>query len=153
VNGAQDLIEPELTTAGWQVAVQPEYYGMLAFAKLTPPGSRILGVSDLDTDGLLAWAVETPQHTEHIVVTNFGSYAQRVAISAARTKGPATTEVLKDSAGTLTATTGVTLGGQAISPQTGQLIGTPVTARVRRKRGAYDVNLAPATATILTVDR
>jgi hypothetical protein len=152
-NTAQNLIQPEDTAAGWEVAVQPEYYGMLAFANLTPPGSRILGVSDLDAAGLLAWAVETPQHTEHVVVTNVAGYAQRVAIDAAGTSGAATTEVLKDSSDTLTATTGVTLGGQTISPQTGQLTGTPVSSAVKPNHGAYDLKIAPATATILTVNR
>jgi hypothetical protein len=152
-NGAQNLIEPTDTAAGWQVAVQPEYYGMLAFAQLTPPGSRIVGVEPLSTDGLLAWAVETPQHTEHVIVTNVAAYPQHVAIQAAGAKGPGTTEVLKDSADTLTATTGVTLGGQSISPQTGQLTGTPIRSRVKRHQGAYDLDIAPATATILTVNR
>lgn len=150
-NTAQNLIQPTFTTAGWQVTVQPEYYGMLAFAQLTPPGSRILGVSDLSTPGLIAWAVETPQHTEHIVVTNVADYAQGVAIQAPGTTGPATTEVLKDSTGQLTATTGVTLGGQTISPQTGQLTGTPISSRVKRTHGVYDISVAPASATILTV--
>ncbi|HEX3617629.1 MAG TPA: hypothetical protein VHU61_13880 [Solirubrobacteraceae bacterium] len=153
VKGAQDLIEPADTSSGWQVTVQPEYYGMLAFARLTPPGSRILGVTPLSTDGLLAWAVETPQHTEHVVVTNVAAYPQQVAIQAAGTKGPATTEVLKDASDTLTATTGVTLGGQTLSPQTGELTGTPVTTRVKKRGGAYDLDIAPASATILTVAR
>jgi hypothetical protein len=152
-NTAQNLIQPVDTASGWQVTVQPEYYGMLAFARLTPPGSRILGVEPLSTAGLLAWAVETPQHTENVVVTNVAGYAQKVAIQAAGARGPATTEVLKDSTGTLTATTGVTLGGQTVSPLTGQLTGTPITSTVRQRFGAYDVNVAPASATILSVRR
>ena len=150
-NTAQNLIQPAETATGWQVTVQPEYYGMLAFAQLTPPGSRILGMLPLSTPGLLAWAVKTPQHTENVVVTNVADYAQRVAIQAPGAKGPATTEVLRDSTGLLTATTGVTLGGQTISPQTGQLTGTPIRSQVKRKSGAYDITVAPASATILSV--
>ena len=124
-NTAQNLIQPTATASGWQVTVQPEYYGMLAFAQLTPPGSRILGVSTLPS-GLFAWAVQTPQHTVNIVVTNVTSRAHRFAILPAGASGTAVTEALSSAAGGLAATTGVTLGGQAISPQTGQMTGTPV---------------------------
>lgn len=151
-NTAQNLIQPTLTATGWQVTVQPEFYGMLAFAQLTPPGSHILGISSTPTNAL-AWAVETPQHTENIVLTNPMSKPERIAVRAAGVRGPATTEVLGNSAGQLTATTGVTLGGQTIDPTTGQLSGTAVRARIMPHDGIYDVVVAPASATILTVDR
>jgi hypothetical protein len=150
-NTAQNLIQPTDTSSGWQVTVQPEYYGMLAFAQLTPPGSRILSVSNI-RNGLLAWAVRTPKGTTNIVVTNVTSRAQRVAIRAADAKGPAVTEALASSSGTLDATTGVTLGGRTISPQTGQLTGTQVTSRVVPDKDVYNISVAPASATILSVN-
>jgi hypothetical protein len=149
-NTAQNLIQPTATASGWQVTVQPEYYGMLAFAQLTPPGSRILGVSTMP-NGLLAWAVKTPEHTVNIVVTNVTGDTQRLAIHAAGAKGPGTTEVLASPAGSLAATTGVTLGGQTISPLTGQLTGKQVRSRVRPHDGNYDITVAPASAKILSV--
>jgi hypothetical protein len=149
-NTAQNLIQPADTSSGWQVTVQPEYYGMLAFAQLTPPGSRILGVSTMPS-GLLAWAVQTPAHTVNIVVTNVTDLAQPVAVRAAGAKGPATTEVLRSSTGSLAATTGVTLGGQTISPQTGQLSGTRVSSRVTPHNRVYNITVAPDSATILRV--
>jgi hypothetical protein len=148
-NTAQNLIQPTATASGWQVTVQPEYYGMLAFAQLTPPGSRILGVSTMP-NGVLAWAVKTPEHTVNVVVTNVTNIAQHVAIQPAGAKGTATTEVLS-SPGGLAATTGVTLGGQTISPQTGQLTGPPVRARITPHDGIYDITVAPASAKILSV--
>jgi len=150
-NTAQNLIQPTATTSGWQVTVQPEYYGMLAFAQLTPPGSRILSVLT-QRSGLLAWAVQTPEHTVNIVVTNTTSSAKRVAIQAAGVKGPATTEALANRARRLAAVTGVTLGGQTISPQTGQLTGTQVRSKVTPHGGNYDITVAPASATILSVN-
>ncbi len=150
-NTAQNLIQPMATSSGWQVTVQPEYYGMLAFAQLTPPGSRILNDS-VSPSGLLAWAVRTPTGTENVVVTNVTSRAQRVAIQAAGAKGPATTEALVSSGGSLASAVGVTLGGQTISPQTGQLTGPKVTFRVTPHKGTYDITVAPASATILSVD-
>ena len=149
-NTAQNLIQTTATAAGWQVTVQPEYYGMLAFAQLTPPGSRILSVSNTPS-GLLAWAVQTPEHTVNIVVTNVTDSAENVVVRAAGAKGPAVAEALTSSAGSLTATTGVTLGGQTISPQTGQLTGTPVRSRITPRNGLYDISVAPASAQILRV--
>ncbi len=148
-NTAQNLIQPTATSSGWQVTVQPEYYGMLAFAQLTPPGSRILSITPLP-NGLFAWAAETPAHTVNVVVTNPTSHATRVAIQVAGAKGPGATEALTTAAGKLTATTGVTLGGQTISPQTGQLTGTQARARVAPHDGIYDISVRPASATILS---
>ena len=150
-NTAQNLIQPTATTSGWQVAVQPEYYGMLAFAQLTPPGSRILSVLT-PPSGLLVWAVQTPKRTINIVVTNITSRAKHVAIEAAGARGPAAEEALASSAGGLSATTGVTLGGQTISPLTGQLSGTQVGSKVSPRQGNYDITVAPASATILRVN-
>jgi hypothetical protein len=151
-NTAQNLIQPTATASGWQVAVQPEYYGMLAFAQLTPPGSRILSASTMP-GGPLVWAVQTPAHTVHVVVTNITSSAEHVAVHPAGAKGPAVTETLSSSAGGLAATTGVTLGGQTISPQTGQLTGPQVRSRITPHHGIYSITVAPASATILTVSR
>ena len=147
-NTAQNLIQPTATASGWQVAVQPEYYGMMAFAQLTPPGSRILSVLT-PPSGLLVWAVRTPKRTINVVVTNITKSPKRVAVQAAGATGPATAEALASPAGGLASTTGVTLGGQTISPHTGQLSGTRVRSKVRPHQGNYDITVAPASATIL----
>jgi hypothetical protein len=150
-NTAQNLIQPTATSSGWQVTVQPEYYGMLAFAQLTPPGSRILSITPMP-DGLFAWAAETPARTVNVVVTNPTSRATRVAVQVAGAKGPGVTEALTNPAGKLAATTGVTLGGQTVSPQTGQLTGTQIRTQVAPHKGVYDVTVGPASATILSTD-
>ncbi|MDE3134457.1 MAG: hypothetical protein KGL15_10345 [Acidobacteriota bacterium] len=149
---AQNLIQPTATTSGWQVSVQPEYYGMLAFARLTPPGSRILDASTTPSRaGVLAWAAQTPAHTVNIVVTNTTSQPQPVAVQAGDASGPASAEALIDAAGSLAATSGVTLGGQTISPQTGELTGMPLRSQVTPQDGSYDITVAPASATILSL--
>jgi hypothetical protein len=145
---AQNLIQTKLSSAGWRVTVQPEYYGLLAFAQLTPPGSRILRVSAM-TNGLFAWADRTPQGQRHVVLTNVGSGAASVAVKASGVSGSATVEALRASGG-LKATSGVTLGGQTISPQTGQLTGPLVTASVSPRHGAYDITVPAASAEIVT---
>jgi hypothetical protein len=146
---AQNLIQTDHKAAGWRVYVEPEYYGLLAFAQLTPPGSRILSVSE-PTDGLLTWAVRTPQGQTHVVVTNVGSAAVRVAIHASGAGGNATVETLRAASGGLSAQSGITLGGQTVSPETGKLSGRNVTATVHQKSGDYTVTVPAASAQIVT---
>ncbi len=145
---AQNLIQTNSTAAGWRVLVEPEYYGLLAFAQLTPPGSRILTVSDTTKD-LYAWAVRTPHDQTHVVLTNVGTAAAAVAVKASGATGRATVEALK-AAGGLKASSGVTLGGQRISPSTGQLSGRLVTTNVSARKGVYEVTVPAASAEIVT---
>jgi hypothetical protein len=146
---AQNLIQTDKTHAGWRVYVDPEYYGLMAFAQLTPPGSKMLSVGTMPS-GLYAWADRTPQGQEHVVVTNVGSAPTSVAIPATGAVGAAIAETLSAGSGGLTATSGIKLGGQTISAQTGELTGPLVTKSVSLKNKAYDVTVAPASAVILT---
>jgi hypothetical protein len=146
---AQNLTQTRDTHSGWRVTVQPEYYGLLAFARLTPPGSRILGVSAMPA-GLFAWAVRPPHGSESVVVTNVTANPTTVEIKAAGAGGAATVEALRAASGRLRATEGVTLGGETISPSTGQLTGTPVTTTVHASDGAYDVEVPANSAAIVS---
>jgi hypothetical protein len=147
---AQNLIQTDHTPAGWRVYVQPEYYGLLAFAQLTPPGSRILRVPALGA-GLLAWAVRTPAGQTHVVVTNVGSSAQSLALRVPGARGAASVRTLAAKSGGLLATGAVSLGGQTVSPLSGALVGRAAAATVRALGGAYEITVAPASAEILTV--
>jgi Glycosyl hydrolase family 79 C-terminal beta domain len=144
----QNLIQTNDTSAGWRVRVQPEYYGLLAFAKLTPPGSRILKVSTVKS-GLYAWAAHTPQGQTNVVITNVGGASTSFAVKAAGASGKATVEALKASGG-LSASTGVTLGGQTIDPKTGSLTGKLVSTTVSPRKGAYDITVPAASADIVS---
>ncbi len=145
---AQNLIQTRYTTGGWRVVVQPEYYGLAAFAQLTPPGSHILQVSQT-SNGLLTWAVRTPQGQTHVVVTNVGSSKATVAVKVPHTPKDATVETLSASGG-LSSSKNVTLGGQAIDPNTGMLAGTLLSATVHPTNGAYNLTVPSAAAEILT---
>ncbi|MDE3132637.1 MAG: hypothetical protein KGL15_01075 [Acidobacteriota bacterium] len=146
---AQNLIQTVHTHAGWSVQVQPEYYGLAAFARLAPPGSKLLPVPTLPS-GLYAWAVRTPQGQEHVVITNVAAGARSVAIQAPGASGSASVETLRAGSGGLWATAGATLGGQTLAADSGALHGTQVAKTVRSARGAYDVTVAPASAAIIT---
>lgn len=147
---AQNLIQPSQTASGWQVTVQPEYYGLLAFAQLTPPGSHLLEVSSSRT-GLYTWAVRTPGQGRTVVATNATAKPTTVTARVAGARGPASVRILGATAGGLSATAGVSLGGQTISPTTGQLTGTPVTTSIRSSHGVYRIQIPADSAAILTV--
>ncbi len=146
---AQNLIQTNEGASGWTATVQPEYYGMLAFAQLTPPGARMLQVSTTPS-GMYAWADRTPHGQTHVVVTNVSSQPRTAALKVAGARGSGTVEVLRAASGGLGARTGITLGGQELSPRTGELTGTRVTASVHSGHGAYRVTVAPASAAIIT---
>jgi len=146
---AQNLIQTNHTRAGWRMIVEPEYYGLMAFAQLTPPGSKMLAVGTMPS-GLYAWADRTPQGQTHVVVTNVGSTASTVAVPAAGSSGAAEVEMLSAGAGGLRATSGVNLGGQRISERTGRLTGTPSSKHVAATGNAFDVTVAPDSAAIVT---
>ncbi len=147
---AQNLIQPHETATGWQMQVQPEYYGMLAFAQLTPPGSRLLRVSTTP-DGLYTWAVRTPQGQTHVIVTNVTAHAAAVAVSTADAGGPATVEALRANSDALAASGGITLGGQTLSSTTGKLTGRRVTRTVHSSHGEYHLTVPAASAAIITL--
>jgi hypothetical protein len=146
---AQNLVQTNDTSSGWQVQVQPEYYGLLAFSQITPPGSRLIKVPPPPA-GLLAWAVSTPSHQTNVVLTNVTSAPTRIKLRVAGARGPATVKRLQAASGGLSATTGVTLGGQTISPTTGQLTGTPVSTTTPLTRAAYDVSVPADSAAIVS---
>ncbi|HEX3802770.1 MAG TPA: glycosyl hydrolase family 79 C-terminal domain-containing protein [Solirubrobacteraceae bacterium] len=146
---AQNLVQTSETHSGWQVQVQPEYYGLLTFAQLTPPGSHMLQIPAMP-DGLYAWAVRTPHGQTNVVVTNVTASTTTVAIRAHGVRGAASMEALRAASGRLQATGGVTLGGQKISPSTGQLTGKAITTTVRSSHGEYDVRVPAESAAIIT---
>lgn len=146
---SQNLIQTSNVQNSWTATVQPEYYGLLAFAQMTPPGSRMLRVSTMPA-GLYAWAVRTPQHQTHVVVTNVGNHSATMAIRPPAPAGRATVETLRAASGGLRASRNVTLGGQTVSPSTGNLTGRAIRANVNLSHGAYLVRVAPASAAIVT---
>jgi hypothetical protein len=138
---AQNLIQTNYyTKSGWKIQVQPEYYGLLAFGQLTPPGSHMLKVSGTP-EGLYAWAVGTPSGGTTVVLTNVTGATTNVRLRVAGARGAATVKALRSTSGGLGATGGVSLGGQTISPTTGQLIGKPVTTTVPISQATYDLNV------------
>lgn len=136
----------------WHGSVAPEYYGLLTFAKATPPGSRLLEVSGETGSRLTAWATWAPDGRVRVVLINKDlAHARVIAVRAPAAAGTATVQRL--TAPSVKASTGTTLGGQSIGSQsiTGTLQGTPRLITVARDRGKYTVTLPAASAALLTL--
>lgn len=120
----------------WRARVEPEYYGLLMFARAAPPGSRILKVSGPATADLRAWATRAPDGRIRVVLINdSATRAVTIAVHAGgQTTGSATLERLQ--APSLNSNQGVTLGGQSFgASDTGQL--SPHTTSIGRTNGDY----------------
>ncbi len=141
----------ELTQSGgrWRARVEPEYYGLLAFAQAAPPRSRLLPIAGPQDATLKSWATRAPDGTIHVALIDKGSSPRLIAL---RLPGQFSASIERLTAPGLTTRTGVTLGGRSFGAETttGLLNGRAGTARVPRVRGWYVVRLGPASAAVLT---
>jgi hypothetical protein len=109
-------------------------------------------VSAPTVTGLDEWAARAANGAIHVVIVNSSSTAQTVGVSIAGVRAGVGASVTRLLAPSLTATSGVTLDGQALSPVTGALSGNPVASTVSASNGSYDVFAPAASATIVTID-
>jgi hypothetical protein len=138
------------TRSGWQVRVQPEYYGLVAFADAAPAGSHLLKLTDPDDPGFYQFAVKAPDGERNVVLTNVAGAARTVGVTVAGVRSSGVITRLE--AASLTATSGTTLAGERLSPTTGELTGSPRYTLVRaNRRGVYAVRVPAHSAAILTV--
>jgi hypothetical protein len=137
----------------WGAQVEPNYYGLLAFAQAVPAGSRLLGVAGASSGPLHAWAVRAPDGSKRIVLINTSaSNGQSVIIHGIREE--AGTPVERLTAASASATGGVTLGGKrfADGTKTGELTGAlHVSYPSWPRGGGYRVWVPATSAAILTI--
>jgi hypothetical protein len=144
------MITARHSASGWSVSVEPEYYGLLAFADAAPAGSHLLRISDPGAAHFYQFAVRAPDGSERVVLTNVGSVARTIGVTASGTRG--TGSLSRLSAQSLSATGGTTLGGQRLSSRTGQLTGTPNLTLVKpNAKRVYAVRVPAHAAAILTL--
>jgi hypothetical protein len=132
----------------------PLYYAMLAFAATSGRGGRLLyGPTFVARTKANArvWAVKT-RSGYHVLVINKDlkrSGAVRIAISRSKRAG----RLVRLSAPSISATSGVSFAGQAVAPSTfdGKLQGTPQSQTVRPRRGVYTFTMPRGSAALLTV--
>jgi hypothetical protein len=144
------MITAKHSASGWRVSVEPEYYGLLSFADAAPAGSRLLRISGSNPAHFYRFAVRAPDGSERVVLTNVGSVARTIGVTASGTQGTGTVSLL--SAKSLSATRGTTLAGRSLSSRTGQLTGRPRLTRVRPSaKRVYAVRVPAHAAAILTL--
>jgi glycosyl hydrolase family 79 len=151
-NSIQEVLGPDFVNGGWRMRVRPEYYGLMMFAQAAPAGSRLLKVDTPTPSGVKVWATRATDGVVHVVVVNKRSAgAQFLRLRIAGARAPAEVEQLR--APGLSATGGVTLGGQTFGAETatGVLAGPAVPRSVALSGGGYPVTVPAASATMLTI--
>jgi hypothetical protein len=136
----------------WRAIVEPDYYGLLAFAQAAPAGSELLKVSGFGSGPIHVWATRAPDGTERVVLINMASSgSETINVKIKSTAASGTLERL--TAPSLGATGHVTLGGQSFTPNTttGLLSGSAQTSTIAQSTGGYAIKLPAASAAILTL--
>jgi hypothetical protein len=141
------------STGAWQAFVHPEYYGLLMFAQAFPPGARLLATTGAGGTGspVKVWATQAGDGSVRVTLINKDPSAEHdvsLAVSGASAAG--SLETLQ--APSVSATSGVTLGGQSFGDETttGSLP-DPSTTPVAPVAGTYTVPLPAGSAALLTI--
>jgi hypothetical protein len=135
----------------WRAFVHPDYYGLIAFAQSFPPGARLLSVSSDGPAAVKVWATLTRSGGLNVMLINKDpSSTVQVQLELPGPQTSALTKALV--APSLSATTGVTFGGQTFGNSTarGRLFGRPQAGTVNPFFGRYTVTLPAASALLLT---
>jgi hypothetical protein len=146
-----ELFTPSQTSTGtWQAFVHPEYYGLLMFAQAFPPGAQLLPVS-APAGPTKVWATAGSDGTVRVTVINQDTLNEHdVAVQIPNAVTPGTVESLQ--APGITATSGVTLGGQTFGAETTTGTLPPAaTTPVVPAAGVYTVPVPPGSAALLTI--
>jgi len=134
----------------WKASVMPEYYGLQMFAQAAPAGSRLLGTTITNAQGITVWATRGRAGHTRVVLINETLDRRTVAV-ASGSHGPATLERLR--APRLSSTFGVTLGGQSFGAETttGRLAGRSHVADLKPSQGRYEFTLPAESAALITL--
>jgi hypothetical protein len=138
----------------WSATVAPEYYGLLAFARAAPAGSRLLRVAIKAPPTMRVWATRGGAGSAtRVVLINEGGRRQVVQVNLPQAaRGSAMLEEL--TAPKLRATSGVSLAGQRFAAGTtsGRLAGTLKLTPALPAGGGFRVAVPAGSAMLLTVD-
>ncbi len=127
---------------------RPFFYGMVVFSRTLGPGASLLHTSVIGQlpTGLSVWPVASQGGQMHVLLINKASSAATVALQAGA-QGTAQVQSLQSSS--MSPGAQVTFGGQQLS-NNGAWQGSPVTTTLSARSGAYQVNIPPLSASLLT---
>jgi hypothetical protein len=137
-------------TGAWQAFVHPEYYGLLMFAQAFPPGSRLLQTTAA-AGPVKVWATQGGDGAVRVTLINKDPSAEHdVSLSVAGATVAGSLETLQ--APSVSATDGVTLGGQTFGDETTTgTLPTPSSTPLAPVAGTYTVPLPAGSAALLTI--
>jgi hypothetical protein len=133
--------------------VHPLFYAMMLFNRAAPHGARLLPVGpNPPTAPLKTWATVDPAGTRRVVVINKSPDKQRRLVLRVP-GGGARARVQRLVGPSITATSGVTLGGRSygVATSDGKLRGKDRSERLVRGGGAFRLDVPPASAALVTV--
>jgi Glycosyl hydrolase family 79 C-terminal beta domain len=146
----QSMINASQSKTGWQVQVQPVYYGLATFAEAAPAGSRFLQVSSPSISGMFEWATKATNGEVHVVLSNGTTTTRTLHVTVPGEHGNGVLALLK--APSIGSTGGVTIAGQTFSATTGSLTGTPNATQLKPSAGGvYSVTVPGSSAAVLTL--
>jgi hypothetical protein len=133
----------------WHASVEPEYYGLLMFARGAPAGAYLVSTRSADPD-VRAWATRGADGSVRVTLINDSlASTHRVAISVSGKRAAGSLERLL--APSPSATEGVTLGGRSFGRTSTGVLSGALASAVVPVAGRYDVALPPASAALLTI--
>jgi hypothetical protein len=140
-------------TGAWQAFVHPEYYGLLMFAQAFPPGARLLQTTGVGGTGspVKVWATQGGDGSVRVTLINKDPVAEHdVSLSISGATETGSVQTLQ--AASVSATSGVTLGGQTFGDETSTgVLPTPATTPLTPVAGTYTVPLPAGSAALLTL--
>jgi hypothetical protein len=138
------------STGAWQAFVHPEYYGLLMFARAFPAGARLL-TTTAPAGPVKVWATQGGDGAVRVTLINKDPTAEHdVSLAVSGATAAASLETLQ--APSVSATDGVTLGGQSFGDETttGTLPDASTTSLVP-VAGTYTVPVPAGSAALLTI--
>jgi hypothetical protein len=132
----------------WSATVNPDYYGMLMFASAFPTGAELLDTTDSSSD-VKAYTTEAPDGELRTTIINENPAASAdVTLELPGTPAEVSAETL--TAPSLSATSGVELGGQSFGDTTTTgVLNRPSTSTLEANDGAFTLTVPSDSAVLL----
>lgn len=151
-NSVNGLFDFRQSGGRWQAVVHPLYDGALMFARAAPPGSRLLQIATGSQQQIRAWATLGTDRQVRVLLINDGLDAATHAVVRAPAgygSNPAMLQRLL--APSVSATGGVTLGGQQFGTTSTGVLAPPVPQAVAATSGSYIISLPASSAALLVL--
>ena len=136
----------------YTATVNPLYYGMLMFAQAASNHSQLLPVNAQSSGNVKVWATMDSRNVVRVLAINKDINASgnaKIQLSSPRSNG----SLVRLTAPSVSATTGVTLGGQTFDGTTdGKPVGAQVNTSVTPTNGIYAFSLPATSAALLTIN-